>query len=73
MRKKTQIAIDALHAQIAALVAAEKAHHDSCHPGEVSFMRSMAHTRIECAARSPEDRQLAGRYAVLPPLPEFAT
>lgn len=63
MKAASQRAIDALHAQIAALVAAEKAHHDATHPGEVGILRTMTHTRIDCAARSPADRSQM-RWAV---------
>lgn len=65
MRAATQRAIDALHSQIAALVDAEKAHHDAAHPGEAGFLRQMAYCRIECAARSPSDRAAARTVAVL--------
>ncbi len=56
MRQATQAAIDALHSQIDALVAAEKAHHDSQHPGEDGLFRQIAHTKIEHQARSIKDR-----------------
>lgn len=39
-----------MHAQIAALVEAEKAHHDAKHPGENWIARQASHTRIELAA-----------------------
>lgn len=71
MRPKTQSAIDALHAQIAELVAEEKAHHDAKHPGEHSLLRSMAHTRIDWAARPPAERDSAKRYAVFPSIRDF--
>ena len=69
LRAKTQASIDALHAQIEALVAAEKAHHDAKHPGENSLLRQIAHTSIDVAARSARDRsQMVWATASLPRL-----
>jgi hypothetical protein len=62
MRPETQRAIDALHAQIAALVEAEKAHHDAKHQGENWIFRQKAHTGIELAALPPQQREQM-RYA----------
>ena len=67
MRAKTQEAIDALHAQIAELVAQEKAHHHKSHSGEHPLLRQIAQTSIEVAARSPSDRsQMVWATASLP-------
>jgi hypothetical protein len=69
LRAETRASIDALHAQIEALVAAEKAHHDATHPGEHSLHRQIAHTRIDVAARSPSDRsQMVWATASMPVL-----
>lgn len=56
MRKETQRKIDALHAEIKALVEAEKAHHDVKTPNANRVLRHIAHNRIDLAGRSPEDR-----------------
>lgn len=67
MRAKTQKAIDALHAQIAALVTEEKARHDKGHPGERPLLRQIAHTAIDVAAMSPGNRsQMVWATASLP-------
>lgn len=56
MRSKTQQKIDALHAEIKALVAAEKAHHDAQAPNGNDVLRHIAHNRIELAGQSPDIR-----------------
>ena len=67
MRAKTQAAIDSLHAQVLALVQAEKDWHDAKHPATNQLLRGIAHTRIEVAARPPEDRaQMRWATATLP-------
>lgn len=69
MRTNTQASIDALHRQIAALVAAEKAHYDAAHAAEAPVCRQIAHTRIEMASRCPSDRALmVWATASLPPM-----
>jgi hypothetical protein len=63
MRQTTQRKIDALHAQIAELIDAEKRHHDKSHAGENDLWRHVAHTRLEMARHCPGDRENM-RYAV---------
>lgn len=69
MRPETQALIDALHAQIDALVEEEKLYHDGKHAGEGDLHRQIAHTHIEHCARSPKDRSLmywaSARFPVL--------
>lgn len=58
MRQTTQDRIDDLHAQIAELVAVEKAHIDAERPDLNPFQRSVEHTRIDFQSRSPQHRKL---------------
>jgi hypothetical protein len=64
MREATSKAIDALHAQIAELVEAEKRNFDAEHPNMNSLWRSISHTKIEFQAHSPQHRALMRVEAV---------
>lgn len=57
MRPAIQIKIDDLHAQIAALIEAEKRHHDKTHAGENDLRRQIAHTCIALQRYCPTDRE----------------
>jgi hypothetical protein len=58
IRAEAQARIDELHAKIKAIISAEKAHYDATHQ-EVNWIeRQVAHTAIEHARMSPEDRGL---------------
>ncbi|MGV8822966.1 hypothetical protein [Methylibium petroleiphilum] len=59
MRPSVQHQIDALHAQIAALVAEEKAHHRTTHPHLNFLWREVADSSIDVAAWPPELRKQA--------------
>ena len=58
MRQSTQMKIDALHAEIADLVEAEKKHYDKENPADNDLWRHIAHTKIENQAHSPKMRAL---------------
>ena len=58
-RRATARAIDALHRQIAALVAAEVAHYDRKNPGVHAVIRQISHTSIEWLAHPPQVRRQA--------------
>lgn len=69
MRPTAQRKIDALHAQIAELINAEKRHHDKTHPNENALWRHAEHTRLEMARHCPADReQMRVAVAALIPL-----
>ena len=57
MRPFMQKRIDKLHAEIARIVATEKAWHDRKHPDENKLWRSVSHAQIEVAAWSPQQRK----------------
>jgi hypothetical protein len=58
IRAEAQARIDELHAQINAIISAEKAHYDATHQGVNWIVRQAAHTAIEHARMSPDDRSL---------------
>lgn len=58
MRPSTLKKIDALHAQIDALIEREKAHHDRLHPDDNDLWRSVAHAKLERARYNPKHRAL---------------
>jgi hypothetical protein len=66
MRPTTQRKIDALHAQIAELIAAEKRHHDKTHEGENALWRQVAHARLDMARHCPDDRENMRRVVATP-------
>lgn len=60
MRESTAKKIDALHAEIERLTAAELAHHDKQHPQQDDFLRHIAHVRIEWHIKSRGTRRALG-------------
>lgn len=58
MRKATIERIDALHAEIAALIAEEIERHDKANPCEYFIHQQIAHTRIQHYRLCPADRGL---------------
>lgn len=63
VRPETALRLAALHAKIGNLIAAELRHYDETHPDQNSLHRSIAHTRIQMLAHSPEHSEADVRGA----------
>lgn len=61
VRRATARAIEALHRQIAALIAAEVSHYDRKNPKAHRLIRAIAHEQIKWLANAPHVRELAER------------
>lgn len=69
VRAATLKKIEELHAQIAALIEAEKTHHKATHPDENDLWRRISECGIEYHAHSPAYRYLMNLRGYLPTLP----